>query len=84
MKNYLINSCLFRTVSTINFILLEDRKNIWSRFRLECWSIEKKKNAFNYYSSYEDNCKSNNIKNASLKLNAESSIIVASNVIIKL
>lgn len=72
--------CLLRPVSNFNLILLEDNKQIWSRFRCQCWAIEKNKSdAFNFYSGNENTCTSNNIEKSCMSLNSESSIIVTSN-----
>lgn len=60
-------------------ILFEDNKTIWSKFRFECWIIGQNKNVFNFYSDFKNNCILNSIEKCSSKLNADSSIIVASN-----
>lgn len=69
---------MFSPVPNFNLILLGD-KQIWSRFRYECWTIEKNKRAFDFLGGFENNCTSNNINKTCMSLNPESSIFVASN-----
>ncbi|XP_026804952.1 uncharacterized protein LOC113548330 [Rhopalosiphum maidis] len=63
-------------VSNFNLILLEDNKQIWSRFRYECWTVEKNKSEFNFYNGYENTCISKSIENSCMTLNSESSSII--------
>ncbi|VVC32154.1 Hypothetical protein CINCED_3A008140 [Cinara cedri] len=65
-------------IQNCNLLLLEDNKQIWSRFRFEFWKTEKNKNAFNFMSGCENNSISNTIGKYYLNLNSESSIIVSS------
>ncbi|CAH1736230.1 uncharacterized protein LOC114121216 isoform X1 [Aphis gossypii] len=64
------------SVSNFNIILLEDSKQIWSKFRYECWAIEKNKSGFNFYSGHENTCISKSIQKSSVSLNSESSTII--------
>lgn len=76
--NSFVFLCSYRSITNFNLILLEDNKQIWSRFQFECWRIEKNKNAFNFLSGCQNNSISNNIQKCYLNLNSESSIIVTS------
>lgn len=69
---------MFSPIPNFNLILLGD-KEIWSRFRYECWAIERNKRVFDFHNGFDNNCTSNNINKTSMNLNPESSIIVASN-----
>ncbi|KAL4091226.1 hypothetical protein QTP88_025949 [Uroleucon formosanum] len=63
-------------ISNFNLILLEDNKQIWSKFRYECWAVEKNKSGFNFYSGYENPNISNCIEKSLMSLNSESSVII--------
>eukprot|EP00102_Acyrthosiphon_pisum_P025619 XP_016662829.1 PREDICTED: uncharacterized protein LOC100575208 [Acyrthosiphon pisum] len=63
-------------VSNFNLILLEDNTQIWSKFRYECWAVEKNKSGFNFYSGNENTCILNCIEKSPMCLNSESSIII--------
>ncbi|KAL5234856.1 hypothetical protein ACI65C_002266 [Semiaphis heraclei] len=64
------------SISNFNLILLENNKQIWSKFRYECWAVEKNRRGFNFYSSNENTCVSNCFEKCIMSLNAESSIII--------
>uniref|UniRef100_A0A2S2R5K9 Uncharacterized protein n=1 Tax=Sipha flava TaxID=143950 RepID=A0A2S2R5K9_9HEMI len=65
-------------ISNFNTILIENNKKIWSEFCVKCWTVEKTKNVFNFHSCDDNNSMSSNIEKSIFKINANSSIIVAS------
>lgn len=77
IKQFLF-SYLCRPIKNFNLILLENNKQMWSKFRFECWRIEENKSAFNFLSGCENNSISNIIDKYCLDLYSDSSIIVTS------
>jgi len=69
---------ILRHVSNFNLILLEDNTQIWSKFRYECWAVEKNKSGFDFYSGYKNTCTLNCIEKSLMSLNSESSILITS------
>lgn len=67
-----------RSVSNFNIILLENNKEIWRKFCISCWTVEKTTNVFNFHGC-DGNSMSSNIEKSNLKINSNSSIIVSSN-----